>query len=559
MAALSGGGRSRDDGRPPLRQMLDRLGVAFSGAAPGLRPLDRILPQPADPARVRALQSTWLAFCAERVGAVRAILSEDRTSPEIAYALGEIVHAFFRIRAVGLTGHELHRLVAELTAVYGPVKKIEMPVPEPVQELAPEPMPEPVPVPAAPEPPGLVSFTGDPAGRAPTWTGEKPPPEPPALPDSVFEAPPSALVQIASREAASLDKRLAEVLVLIGTRRLPHAEATALIDTAIAKVAADRTMSDEDRTHLASAALSEISGLGLIDRLWADRSIRALFINGPGAVHVERNGQLEASTERFRDQAHLLELVSRLVVRPPGDVAEFQLPDGSAGSVIFPPAAPNGPVLALHRREAGSSTFEHLEALGVLNAAMAETLRVATRSGLNILVVGPSGSGKTSLLAAIVRDLDTSARVVTVARDREFRWEVPTKVELVASSETGGASYSALLTAALRLRPQLLVLDALQQADLRGLSTCLAQGARGIVTAVESGAVANSLVRTVDLVVRLGRGPDNVYRAVSVEDSTGAALFTRDGDQFRRSAAAPAFAKIVAAAGQGEALMRALA
>ena len=52
---------------------------------------------------------------------------------------------------------------------------------------------------------------------------------------------------------------------------------------------------------------------------------------------------------------------------------------------------------------------------------MADLLRIATRSRLNVLVVGPEGAGKTALLAAMARDLG-GARVVTLARHRAFRW-----------------------------------------------------------------------------------------------------------------------------------------
>jgi hypothetical protein len=200
---------------------------------------------------------------------------------------------------------------------------------------------------------------------------------------------------------------------------------------------------------------------GPIDRLWADRSIDALFVNGPGALHVERNGVLEASAERFRDHAHLREFIRRLVPHPSSPAVPFRLRDGGEGLVIFPPAAPDGPVLVLRRGAAGEATFERLVALAILDRAMADLLRIAARCRLNMLVVGPARSGKTALLAALARDLG-EVRVVTLARHRAFHWPSPSKVELVVPADS---AFATLLAAAAQLAPHLLVVDPVRPHD----------------------------------------------------------------------------------------------
>jgi pilus assembly protein CpaF len=135
--------------------------------------------------------------------------------------------------------------------------------------------------------------------------------------------------------------------------------------------------------------LSELCGLGPLDRIWADPSVRAVIVNGPAAIHVERQGVLEPSPERFRDQAHLAELVGRLVRRPSSDAVLFRLRDGGEGMVIFPPAAPAGPVLVLRRGEPGNATFERLIAAGTLAASMADLLRIAARCRRRCSSSGP--------------------------------------------------------------------------------------------------------------------------------------------------------------------------
>ena len=581
------------------------------GAEP--RPLDEILPERGDPARARDMQATWHAFCLERYDMVRAALASGRTPPEIAYQLGELVHTYFRPRGITLTSHELRRLVAELLepASRAPSEPQPEPEPQPELEAAPpapeesEPSPtieEPVPpfeeppevppfseAPGAstdepepeqastpveappfpdaerqpPQPPGLVTFPDSAIPPATPWSGDEPPrPErvTPPVSDRAFEPPTSPLVTVADREALGVERVLSRTLELAKPRlampsggRIGRDEALRAIDAALDEVIRIErlpALAPEVRQHLVLVALSEVSGLGLVDRLWADHTVRAVFVNGPKAVFVEReDGDLTPAAETFRDQEHLLELVNRLAEKPANAVAEVQLRDGATGTVIFPPAAPEGPVLTLRRAEPGTATFARLIAQEMLDQRTAALLRVAMRARLNVLILGPAGAGKTAMLAAMGRDLETAMRLVTVARHRQFRWPVATKVELVASSDT---PYPVLLTAAERLRPDILLLDALQRSETEALGLLASRNPRGVVAACEPGVAATDFTRTVDLLVRLARSRDGLYRAVSMEDAAGAAVFVHEDGRFLCRTRHPAFAPKIQAAGFAE-------
>src|SRR6185437_15826456 len=228
---------------------------------------------------------------------------------------------------------------------------------------------------------------------------------------------------------------------------------------------------------------------------------------------------------------------------------DFQLRDGASGTVIFPPAAPEGPILTLRRAEPGTATFARLIASEMLDQRTASLLRVASRARLNILVLGPAGAGKTAMLAAIGRDLEASLRLITVARHRQFRWPAATKVELVVSQET---PYPVLLGAAERLRPDILMLDALQRSETEALGILASRNPRGIVAACEPGIAAADFTRAADLLVRIGRSRDGIYRAVSMEDATGQAVFVHEDGRFQCRTRHPAFAEKVQAAGFAE-------
>jgi type IV secretory pathway ATPase VirB11/archaellum biosynthesis ATPase len=524
---------------------------AAKGGIPVLRPLAGILTFEDEDLRFPKMDETWRAFGTDMAGQVSEALDGGRSPSERAYGVGVIVHNYFRTRGITLTSYELRALAGELVEpqLLAPPPPVPLPPPPPVVEK-----PEVKTAPVA----ELVSFTAkEEEATQRAWAGEETTPPPPAIAETAFVAPPSKLVNVVDREAASFDRVLMKVVEIagpsIGSAPLDRALARATIDRAIDDVLRDEdaALPAEMRRRLMPMAFSEICGLGLLDRLWADRSIRAVYVDAPDQVHVDRNGVRMPAPETFRNAAHLLEIARRLARPASAGVVDVQLRDGGTGLVIFPPAAPAGPVLMLHRGEPGTATFDRLVASRLLDRRIAALLGIAARAHLNIVVTGPQGSGKTALLAAITRDL-SSFRVVTLATHRQFSWPSAAKVELVAPAN--GPSFGTLMTAAARLRPDTLVIDSPPVGDIPALAGRLSRGGRGTVVALGTEALAAVLARAADIVVRLGQSPDGLFRVLAVEDATGAAIFVHDGDGYHRRVAAPAFAGMVKEAGYGEAL-----
>lgn len=522
MTAMDGGPRL-DEG-PAMNSVLERP----AGDAGRARSLEEIFPLRGDANRARQMQEAWRGFASEMTDKVRDALGRGTSPPEIAYAIGEVVHSYFRTRGITLASFELRRLVAELLAQRGDEGR----------------------TPQDGEP--LVQFASDPTGRRTTWTGGEAVASTPARAEGLVDAPASRLVAVTSRDddLALLNKVAATVRTRL--RADPYVLARPVVVEVIAAALDElHRLDGPEREHLARLVLSELCGLGPIDRLWADPSVHAVFVNGPQSVQVERDGVMEATAEQFRDQAHLEDIARRLAPQPVAGAAAVALRDGGEGVVLFPPAAPDGPVVVLRRGAPGEATFERLISAGRLDRRMADLLRIAARSRLNVMVVGPARAGKSALLAAIARDMG-DARLVTLAPHRMFSWPAPAKVELVTSPQ---APFAALLSAAAQLRADLMIADALSAEDAPALSDLLVRGMRAIVTAGEGRAMTRLVRDKIDLVVRLGPGGGGLFVVASMEDATGAELFAyRERGTFQRRVGTASFADTVQKAGYGEAL-----
>src|SRR5882672_11576581 len=148
-------GKQIDEG-PAMSSVLERPAAP---AARRPRPLDEIFPLQRDANRGRQMQETWHDFGVEMAGTVEAALVGGRSPPEIAYAIGEIVHNYFRTRGVTLTSYELRRLVAELLVQQERGRR-------------------------SPAGGPLVQFAGEPPATTTSWTGADAAASPPAVADA---------------------------------------------------------------------------------------------------------------------------------------------------------------------------------------------------------------------------------------------------------------------------------------------------------------------------------------------------------------------------------------
>src|SRR5882724_3071515 len=110
-----------------------------------------------------------------------------------------------------------------------------------------------------------------------------------------------------------------------------------------------------DRDRLIEEIINESFGLGPLEALMSDPTINDILVNGPQNVYVERGGRLEETDVVFADDAHLIQIIQRIVARVGRRVDEMsplvdaRLPDGSRVNAIIPPLAVDGAVLSIRR------------------------------------------------------------------------------------------------------------------------------------------------------------------------------------------------------------------
>lgn len=242
-----------------------------------------------------------------------------------------------------------------------------------------------------------------------------------------------------------------------------------------------------------------------VSPLLQDDAVSEVLINAYDEIYVERGGQLEHSSHRFASTQELfaaLTNLSQYVGRPLDSqhpVLEARLPDGSRVEAVIPPAAPRGPTLCIRRFNGCRLTLDRLHELGSISSDALVLLRSLVAERRNVLVSGGSGAGKTSLLNALISSAERSERVIVLEDSSELELSLPHVVRLEAQpGDVGGRGairIRDLLRAALRMRPDRIIIGEIRGAEALDLVQAMLSGHRGCLSTVHGTVPLDALRR----------------------------------------------------------------
>jgi pilus assembly protein CpaF len=266
------------------------------------------------------------------------------------------------------------------------------------------------------------------------------------------------------------------------------------------------------------ARLSDwIDGFGPLSVAMTDPDVTDVLVNGPDEVWVERAGCLERTSIRFEDGGQLMDLIERLLGAAGGradaahPIADVRLGDGSRAHVVLPPLSGLHPVLSIRRFPVDAFSLTDLEERGFMTGPQRELLEGAVSERRTVVIGGGTGTGKTTLANALLGCIRSDERVVVIEETPELRPVCPHWVSLVARPPNiegqGAVDQADLLRAALRMRPDRIVVGEVRGPEALIALQAMATGHEGSMVTVHARSAADVPERLVDLASMSERSP----------------------------------------------------
>ncbi|ODS99754.1 MAG: pilus assembly protein CpaF [Gemmatimonadetes bacterium SCN 70-22] len=380
--------------------------------------------------------------------------------------------------------------------------------------------------------------------------------EAPAAPTFARAAAPVEELSAVDKLKVDIHHRLIARLDLEALEQLKdEAEVTAQIRLAVAEFLRNETtpLSQAEREEIVEHIVWEITGLGPIEPLFRDPLITDILVNNAHDIFVERRGKLSRVNTQFRNDAHLMAIIDRIVSRvgrrvdESSPMVDARLPDGSRVNAIIPPLSLDGPVLSI-RRFGKEITVKQLTEYGAVTDEMLQLLSGCVKARLNILISGGTGSGKTTLLNAMSSFIPGDERLVTIEDAAELRLQQEHVVRLETrppnSEGKGEVIARDLVKNALRMRPDRIIIGEVRSAEALDMLQAMNTGHEGSLSTIHANSPRDALSRletmilmagtnlpqramreqvssALDLIVQVQRLSDGSRRVVSVTEVTG--------------------------------------
>src|SRR5450631_3772604 len=319
-------------------------------------------------------------------------------------------------------------------------------------------------------------------------------------------------------EKLKLHARIIDEFNLTLLEQLPRTDLVKQVNAYVANyVRTEKLSLNQKELEVFSAEiLDEMTGYGPIEPLLKDPTVTDILINTHRVCFVERFGKLYETKVHFKDEAHLLRIIGKIVagvgrrIDESSPMVDARLPDGSRVNIAIRPIAIDGPLVSIRKFSERPFTMDALVEVGSIRPQMVELLRAAIRGKISIIISGGTGSGKTTMLNALSNYIPVDERLITIEDAAELQLQQPHVGRLEtrpANAEgKGEIRQRELVKNALRMRPDRIIVGECRGEEAFDMLQAMNTGHAGSMTTVHANTPRDALKRIEQMVAMAGVG-----------------------------------------------------
>jgi pilus assembly protein CpaF len=223
---------------------------------------------------------------------------------------------------------------------------------------------------------------------------------------------------------------------------------------------------------------------------------------------------MEKTNVEFRDNAHLMQIIDRIVSKVGRRVDETcpmvdaRLQDGSRVNAIIPPLALDGAAVSIRRFGSNPLKLEDLLNFKAFTPEMVMLLEGAIKARLNVVISGGTGSGKTTLLNTLSSFIPNSDRIITIEDAAEIQLQQDHVVRLETRPPNiegkGAITATDLVKNALRMRPERIIIGECRGPETLDMLQAMNTGHEGSMTTLHANTPRDAIARMETMIMMAG-------------------------------------------------------
>lgn len=305
----------------------------------------------------------------------------------------------------------------------------------------------------------------------------------------------------------------------------------------VAKKCTDLNLSFEDQKRIEKNVLMTALGSGPIEPLIQDKSVTEIIVQRYDSVIIERNGRLEDTSIVFNNEEHLMTIINRMVQRVGRQInrttpiVDARLLDGSRINAVIPPVAPDGAELVIRKFPERAFTGEDYLRLGSMNEEMLDFLAKCVKGRVSIFVSGGTGTGKTTLLNMLSSYIPPNESIITIEDTCELRLQQPRvrrrEVRTSNNSSMMNVDQQALVKAALRQRPDRIILGETRDGSVVDLISAMSTGHEGSMSTIHANSPKDMLNVRIPICYSYNKDANFSERSISMQVAAAVQLIVQ--------------------------------
>jgi pilus assembly protein CpaF len=357
-------------------------------------------------------------------------------------------------------------------------------------------------------------------------------------------------------EKLKLHARIIDEFNLVLLEKLPRSELVKQVRAYVANYVRSENISLNQRELdiFSEEIIDEMTGYGPIEPLLKDPTVTDILINTHKLCFVERFGKLYPTKVHFKDEAHLLRIIGKIVagvgrrVDESSPMVDARLPDGSRVNIAIRPIAIDGPLVSIRKFSERPFDMDRLIEMGTICPPIVDLLTAAVHGRISLIISGGTGSGKTTMLNALSASIPAHERLITIEDAAELQLQQPHVGRLETrppnAEGKGEIRQRELVKNALRMRPDRIIVGECRGEEAFDMLQAMNTGHEGSMTTIHAnsppdalkrleqmvgmagmammaGSIRSQIASAITVVIQLQRLPDGKRRVTSVSEITG--------------------------------------
>lgn len=353
-----------------------------------------------------------------------------------------------------------------------------------------------------------------------------------------------------------LHKKMLEEFNLVALEKLPRDQLVREIHKFVSDYANKErlALNNAELEEFVGTIVDEMTGLGPLEPLMRNPDISDILINGHQNCFAEIAGVLQPVVIPFKDEAHLLRVVGKIVgnvgrrIDESNPMCDARMADGSRFNAAIRPIAIDGPLVSIRKFSKNKLSLEKLVEFNAIAPQMAEVMEKAVSARMTTIISGGTGTGKTTMLNALSAFISPKERVLTIEDAAELALQIPHvgRMETRPANNEGNGEIKQrdLVKNALRMRPDRVILGECRGEEAFDMLQAMNTGHEGSMATIHANTPRDAISRleqmlgmtgmpmtvqsirsqissAIHLIVQLTRLADGQRKVTSIAEITG--------------------------------------